>query len=102
MGTMDHITVDSCHSRWIFDTHHRRFRRILKGFAFGESQAVTDWRPYHDLQLDPNSDSFVVALDEAGTRVLRSWRHVGDVCPHCGEAGTEELSLADIAQIVDG
>jgi hypothetical protein len=101
-GTMDYITVDSCHSRWVFDTEHRRFRRVVKGLGFGERMPMTEWRPYHKLDLDQHSDSFVVVLDDAGTRVLWSWRHVGAVCPHCGEAGTEELSLADIAQVVDG
>ena len=96
---MDFITVDSCHSRWIFDTEHRRFRRILKGLAFGEGQATTDWRPYHHLEVDPDSDLFTVELDDTGTRVLRTWLHTGAVCPQCGNAGTEELSLDDIAHV---
>jgi hypothetical protein len=68
---MDHITIDSCHSRWVFDTEHRRFRRILKGLAFGAHAPKTDWRPYHELYVDPYSDSFTVVLDESGTRMLR-------------------------------
>jgi hypothetical protein len=101
-GVMDYITVDSCHSRWIFDTEHRRFRRVLKGPGLGLRTVMTEWRPYHDLHLDPYSDSIVVVLNEAGTRMLRSWRHVGAVCPHCGDAGTGELSLDDISHVVDG
>ena len=99
---MDDISVDSCHSRWVFDTEHRRFRRILKGPGFDEHKAMTDWRPYHELALDPNSESFVVVLDEAGTRMLRSWRHREPVCPQCGATGTEELSVADIANVEGG
>jgi hypothetical protein len=99
---MDHITVDSCHSRWVFDTERRRFRRILKGLGFDAHKAMTEWRPYRELQLDPNSESFVVVLDDAGTRMLRSWRHTGPSCPQCGDTGTEELALDDIATVVDG
>jgi len=95
---MDYITVDSCHSRWIFDTEHRHFRRILKGLAIGANTATTDWRDYHELDFDPDTDSFVVVLDDTGTRVLRSWRHTGMSCPQCGHSETEELSVDDIAQ----
>jgi len=44
----------------------------------------------------------VVVLDEAGTRMLRSWRHTGTVCPQCGDTGTQELSLDDIANVEGG
>jgi hypothetical protein len=37
-----------------------------------------------------------VMLDESGTRLLRSWRHLAGVCTRCGEATTQELSLRDI------
>lgn len=99
MDETGHITVDSCHSRWIFDTENHRFRRVLKGLGHGTEAATTDWRPYHELDLDPYSESFVVVLDEAGTRMLRSWRHTGVACPQCGDTGTEELSLDDIARV---
>lgn len=56
MSSMDYVTLDSCHSRWVFDTEHHRFRRILKGLGIGERAAATDWRPYHGLELDPDSD----------------------------------------------
>jgi hypothetical protein len=42
-----------------------------------------------------------VVLNDTGTRMLRSWRHVENVCPQCGATGTEELSLNDIATVVD-
>jgi len=96
---MDYVTVDSCHSRWVFDAGHRRFRRILKGPGFDEHKAMTEWRPYSQLDLDPNSEAFIVALDDTGTRILRSWRHTGAVCPLCGDTETEELCLGDIAKV---
>jgi hypothetical protein len=41
----------------------------------------------------------VVVLNEAGTRMLRSWRHTGSLCPQCGGTGTEELSVDAIARV---
>jgi hypothetical protein len=105
MGDMDYLTVDSCHSRWVFDTEHRRFRRFLKGLGSEKRMLTTEWRPYHELHLDPHSDAFVVMLNDTDTRMLRSWRHMDGVCPQCGArgtGGTEELSLDDIAKVVDG
>jgi hypothetical protein len=96
-GAMDYLTIDSCHSHWVFDTEHHRFRRILKGLALGETTASTGWRPYHQLDLDPDTDSFVVVLDDSDTRIMRSWRHTEARCPQCDARGTEELSLEDIA-----
>jgi len=78
------LTLDSCHSRWIFDTERHRFRRVLRGPELELRTVATEWRPYHDLHVDEESDSFVVALNEAGTRMLRSWRHVEGSCPNCG------------------
>jgi hypothetical protein len=95
---MGYLTVDSCHSRWVFDTDRRRFRRIPKGPGLEFLMATTQWRHYHQLELDPDSDSFVVVLNDAGTRMLRSWRHMEAVCLQCGAARTEELAVEDIAR----
>ena len=97
MGEAEYLTMDSCHSLWIFDTRSHRFLRVLKGLGHGSESARTQWRSYHELDLDPDSDAFVVVLNDAGTRMLRSWRHLGVACPQCGGSGTEELSLQDIA-----
>ena len=98
MAKTNLVTVDSCHSLWIFDTGEMQFRRILKGLGHGQEVARTEWRPYYELELDPNSDSFVVVLDQVGTRILRSWRHTDVACPFCG-GDTQEFSLDDIAHI---
>ncbi len=97
MTHMDLVVVDSCHSRWVFDAERLRFRRVPKGPGLRVRMAMMEWRPYHSLHLDPYSDSFVVVLNDAGTRMLRSWRHREAVCPQCGASRTEELSLGDIA-----
>jgi hypothetical protein len=39
-----------------------------------------------------------VVLNDAGTRMLRSWRHMEAVCLQCGAARTEELAVEDIAR----
>jgi hypothetical protein len=95
---MDHLTIDSCHSRWIFDRAGLRFRRAPKGPGPELLMASTDWRPYHELLIDPDSEAFVVILNEAGTRMLRSWRHTDTVCPQCGARPTEELTLKAVGQ----
>ncbi|HXX89094.1 MAG TPA: hypothetical protein VEI83_02570 [Acidimicrobiales bacterium] len=92
------MTLDSCHSQWIFDPERRRFRRVPKGLGFGERQVMTEWRPYAQLHLDPGSGAFRVVLDEAGTRMLQSWRHTEGMCANCGMK-TEELAAEDIAPV---
>ncbi len=87
--------LESCHSTWIFDTDHMRFRRILKGLNLQSGEASTAWRPYFGLHLDPGSESFVVLLNPEGSRLLRSWRHV-EHCAQCGGEATAELSVGDV------
>lgn len=43
-----------------------------------------------------------MVLNDAGTRMLRSWRHTESECPQCGGTGTEELSVEDIASVEGG
>ncbi len=92
---MNLITLESCHSTWIFDARQLRFWRILKGVAVGHRQISTAWRPYWDLEIDPHGRSFTVFLDEPHTRLIRSSIHVPD-CVQCGGSHTTELSLHDI------
>lgn len=87
--------LDSCHSTWLFDVAGHRFRRILKGLDVDPSLAATDWRPYERLELVEGSQAFVVILNAAGTRRIRSWRHV-DGCKQCDGPQTTELSLEDL------
>jgi hypothetical protein len=86
------IVLESCHSTWVFDSEHMRFRRILKGLDLDAHQAATAWRPYFGIEMDPVSESFVVLLNQEGTRLLRSWRHVNH-CTQCGGEATGEFSV---------
>jgi hypothetical protein len=79
-GTVVQV-VESCNSTWLFDTQRLRFRRVPKGISL-EAPHGGEWRPYARLELEPDADAFVVALNEDGTRLLRSWRHNGP-CPQC-------------------
>ena len=92
---MDTRILESCHSTWHFDEERMRFRRILKGGGTGHGEVATGWRPYYSLEVDPHSESFVVALNAEGTRLLRSWRHTED-CAQCGSQMTGALSLAAV------
>jgi hypothetical protein len=93
-GRMDiePTTIESCHSAWIFDTARMRFRRVLKGAEVGGQPVTTAWRPYFRLDAPPNSETFTVYLNLAGTRMIRSWRHAAD-CAQCGEHMTQQMSL---------
>ncbi|HMK63140.1 MAG TPA: hypothetical protein VK386_05935 [Acidimicrobiales bacterium] len=88
------IAIESCHSTWFFDPVRMRFRRVVKGL--GEPWAATQWRPYYGLALEETSATFVITLDAAGRRFVRSWRHPPD-CAECGEHPTAELALDALA-----
>jgi hypothetical protein len=92
------LVVDSCHSTWLFDASAKRFRRILKGLDVDPALAATDWRGYERLEFSEGSDAFIVTLNEAGTRRIRSWRHV-DGCAQCEGERTSELSVEDILRL---
>jgi len=93
------LLLESCNSTWLFDTARKRFRRVLKGLDLDVLHASTSWRDYLRLDLDSSSESFVVMLNDKGTRFIRSWRHT-DRCLHCGSDVTMELSSDDISMLV--
>ena len=76
------LCLRSCHSLWIFDVEHRRFRR-LPAEVPPDLAGGGDWRPFVALEVEPGSGSFRVILNEERTRVLRSWLHDAP-CRHCG------------------
>jgi hypothetical protein len=55
----------------------------------------SDWEQYFALEVDPESGSFTVALNEEGTRLLRSWADGSLATPDESARGdrTTELSL---------
>jgi hypothetical protein len=70
-----------------------RFRRVPKGTSIDVPAPPEEWQRYYSLELnDDDSGAFVVALNEAETRLLRSYRH-SVPCPHCDANATTELSL---------
>lgn len=82
--------IDTCHSTWLFDEDHHRFRRILRRGAVG--YVPTGWRAYERLVDEPSCETFVVVLDRQGTRVLRG-RRCGSGC-RC-QGGGEATGLQD-------
>jgi hypothetical protein len=84
--------IESCNSTWLFDADRVRFRRVPKGTSLDVPASPQEWERYYSLELDSESDAFVVTLNAAGTRLLRSYRH-RDPCAHCGSNATAELSL---------
>jgi hypothetical protein len=96
---MEATILESCHSTWIFDGDRMRFRRVLKDIEYAHQPVATDWRPYHQLQIDPLAETFTVVLNQDGTRLVRSWLHTGD-CVQCCGLVTAELSLAELRAAV--
>ncbi len=93
------ITLESCHSTWIFDTQQLRFCRILREITVGQRRISTEWRAYWGLDVDPRGRTFTVILNEAQTRLIRSSIHTS-TCIECGGSPTRELSLDDIHRAV--
>lgn len=76
------LCLRSCHSHWIFDVEHRRFRRLPADVP-PDLAGGDDWRLFVALEVDPETGSFRVILNQERTRVLRSWLH-DEPCRHCG------------------
>jgi hypothetical protein len=98
---VEEVIIESCHSTWIIDMAHSRFRRLVKGLNGQTTAASTEWQACYGVEIDPLSESFVVLLNPEGTRLLRSWRHV-EHCAQCGGEATSELSLRDLRSAVRG
>lgn len=92
-------TIESCSTCWVFDEDRHRFLRVPRG-ATVDVATATGWEPYVELR-DPDGEEggFVVVLNEDGTRLLRSTRHLPD-CTHCAEPATQELTILDIKAAV--
>jgi hypothetical protein len=69
----------------------RQFRRTPRNARVWFESAEA-WTDYHRLEVDDAHCSFVVALDEAGTRILRAWLHT-DPCDRCGRDGRATIDL---------
>ena len=96
---MDVIILESCHSTWVFDPDRRQFCRILKGIEVADRSVSTDWRPYWQLDVDPEAENFCVFLNASRTRMIRTWQHTQD-CAQCSVRETSELLLEDIQTAV--
>jgi hypothetical protein len=93
--------IESCNSTWLFDAARMRYRRVPKGIALDVPAPADEWDRYYSLEIDAGSGAFVVALNEAGTRLLRSYRHLSP-CPHCDANATTEVSLEAVKLGRDG
>ena len=96
---MNIITLESCHSTWIFDSRQLRFCRILRGIAVGRTPDLHRVAPLLGARDRPHGKSFTVFLNEARTRLVRSSIHT-EACAQCGGSPTDELSLEEIHSAV--
>jgi hypothetical protein len=98
-GTANLITIESCNSTWLFDNDMGRFRRVPRATPLDLPAPDAEWQRFFRLEVDPDTDAFLVSLNESGSRLLRSFRH-RPPCQQCEPEphGTVELSLEAIAQ----
>jgi hypothetical protein len=96
----DVTSIESCNSVWLFDVKAMEFKRKIRNTS-GEADTVsTDWRPYFGLEVDESNKSFVVQLNESGTRLLKSWIHKNP-CNRCSDSNTTEISLEEINKALE-
>jgi hypothetical protein len=93
------LVLESCNSTWVFDQSRRRFRRVLKGLDLDRRDASTGWRDYQSLEIDDSTGRFVVVLNDAGNRIIRSRQHT-ERCRACGGDVTSELSIDEISLLI--
>lgn len=86
--------LESCNSTWLFDTDRGRFRRVPRGTRLDFPAADAEWEPCFGIEVLPETNAFVVHLNETGTRLLRAYRHA-DPCEHCGTDSTGLVTLAE-------
>jgi hypothetical protein len=84
------LRLRSCHSLWIFDVEHRRFERLPADVP-ADLAGGGHWQPFVALEVDPESGSFRVILNQERTRVLRSWLH-DEPCRHCRSQADSALT----------
>ncbi|HZQ85340.1 MAG TPA: hypothetical protein VFA83_10905 [Acidimicrobiales bacterium] len=96
-GSGNVLVIESCNSTWLFDHDKARFRRVPRGTPLDLPAPEAEWQRFHRLEVDPDTDAFLVHLNESGSRLLRSFRHTPP-CQQCEPHGTVELSLEAIRQ----
>src|SRR5260221_7692878 len=97
VGGANVVVIESCNSTWLFDHDKSRFRRVPRGSPIDLPAPDAEWQRFWRLEVDPETDAFLVSLNESGSRLLRSFRHTPP-CQQCEPHGTVELSLEAIRQ----
>ena len=92
--------IETCNSLWLLDPALMQFCRVPKG-SDPANAVSAHWQAYFALEHEPDTGAFRVALDEARTRWLTSWRHT-DLCPRCAEEPTREVVLAPTLSVPAG
>ncbi len=83
--------IDSAHSVWLFDEERMVYRRLPRGSDVSVPSLAADWETYYALELDDESGTFTVALNDARTRLIRATR-----VEVASDVDTTELSLTPV------
>jgi hypothetical protein len=92
--------IDTCNTVWLLDPALMQFCRMPKGSDLSNAVSAP-WQAYFAWDEEPETGAFRVALDEARTRWLTSWRHV-DPCPRCSGEPTKEVIMPPPPQVSAG
>jgi hypothetical protein len=88
---MSTTVIQSHHTTWVFDADRMRFARLPRGTDPTAPISEGQWEPYHSLEVDAATGEFTVALNPAGTRLLRSWK--ATVSPELERTGELHLDV---------
>lgn len=71
--------VESCLNLWLFDTKAKRYRRVPRGTRVEYINTTDGWEPYYRYDVHVDQATFLVLLNEEGTRRQSATWH-GEDC----------------------
>lgn len=78
VGGVDLDVVESCLYLWLFDTSTKQFCRVPRGTRIEYLSPADGWEPYHSYEVNVEHGTFLVLLNEEGTRRQSATWHAED------------------------
>lgn len=70
--------VESCLYLWLFDTAAKRYRRVPRGTRIEYLSDHEGWEPYYSVDVNFDAGTFLVLLNEEGSRRQSATWHSED------------------------
>ena len=87
--------VESCLYLFLFDSRSRRYRRVPRGTRVEYLNPAEGWEQYHSYDVDVDNGTFLVLLNEEGTRRMSARWHNEDCA--CLDEATRHTVVESIA-----